>query len=302
MTGSDVWVQAPATGNYEMFVATRISNNPDTALEKKYYVQEPEEYTIGLSFAVQAPRFFADNQDSTVTDEDDNKVPRYSRGSENVKLLLYDEKGKEVSGKISKPANSKRLDIVKLKDLLKAAGVSDIDGESVGPSTTKSIRYTGAVLMVVVNCLMERSTGSIGECHLEPKRVENAQAKMSVVTDVESAATAKVQSRRGIKIIFQVSGEMARFDYNSCLVAWVSALGMLGLASIAVDLIMTKLLSLKTVYKLLKYDESVDFGDYKAGDPDAVAAVKHLEDDAAKRKAHKQELKCKQVVPAGELS
>ena len=80
-TGPDGWVQAPSVGNAELFVATRLK---DMRNGSKYYayVQDPERYTVGISFATHAPHL----QHST-------GLEKYSKGINQLQTRLLDIDG-----------------------------------------------------------------------------------------------------------------------------------------------------------------------------------------------------------------
>jgi len=94
-----------------------------------------------------------------------------------------------------------------------------------------------------------------------------------------------VQQRRGIKIIFQVSGKMGVFKWSAFIIAWVSAVATFGFVSVVVDALLRWVMPLRDVYSVLKWEESVDFSDYRQGCPSAVQAVEHLRQEARRRAA-----------------
>ena len=66
---------------------------------------------------------------------------------------------------------------------------------------------------------------------------------------------------------------MGRFKLSEFMLAWVSSFGMLGIVKIAVDFLMARVMPMRDVYRLLKWEHSVDFSDYRHGHAHAVAQV-----------------------------
>mmetsp|Transcript_15628 Transcript_15628/g.27966 ORF Transcript_15628/g.27966 Transcript_15628/m.27966 type:complete len:806 (+) Transcript_15628:74-2491(+) len=251
-TGPDIWVRVPSTGNAELFVATRLKDLQNGTVERKSFVQDPERYTVGISFALQAPQLQSKTGDA-----------KYTRSIVELETSLHNQDGKLVPGAIRRIS---RFDVIELQVLLQAAGIAD----------ASSIRYKGAVLLVMINCPMNRD-GSISKCKYTVQNVEDAQAKTYVTRSLDlHGPDTEVQERRGVKIVVSATGEMGQFKWSAFMLAVVSALGMVKLIKIFVDFMMANVMPLKQVYTLLKWEESVDFSDYKHGHAHAVAQVNHL--------------------------
>eukprot|EP00928_Gymnodinium_smaydae_P054244 TRINITY_DN38057_c0_g1_i1.p1 TRINITY_DN38057_c0_g1~~TRINITY_DN38057_c0_g1_i1.p1 ORF type:complete len:650 (+),score=75.15 TRINITY_DN38057_c0_g1_i1:47-1951(+) len=251
-TGPDIWVQSPSTGNAEMFVATRLKDIDTDGNDHRSFVQEPERYTLGISLAIHAPQNLAATGDA-----------KYSRSMQELQTMLLDKDGAPMPEAIERVS---RFDVIEVGSLLRAADIDDPD----------TVRYKGAVLLVTANCPMD-SDGSASSCQYTVRRVKDAEAKTYIFNGIDARTSSfSVQERRGLKIIVSPSGSMGRFKWSAVLIAWVSSLGMLGLVRLGVDLLMTKVMPLRAVYSMLKWEHSMDFSDYRDGLGHAHAQADHI--------------------------
>mmetsp|Transcript_138179 Transcript_138179/g.441538 ORF Transcript_138179/g.441538 Transcript_138179/m.441538 type:complete len:425 (-) Transcript_138179:122-1396(-) len=262
VTGSAAWVMLPSTGNREIFVATRLKEQNGVSNSSDSYFQEPEAYTVGVTFVISAPNSFDESGD-----------PKFARSIERVKTRLLDQSNVEMTGALTRVS---RFDVMTLGSLLHAAGISDLDAMS-GDAT---FRHNGAVLVANIHCQTDRN-GGISECDYKVKKMPHAEAKVSVPNGAKDV----VQRRRGIKIFFQVTGRMGVFKWSALVIAWVSAFAMLSFVSVVVDTLLRYVMPLRDVYSILKWEESVDFSDFRQGCPRAVHAVENLRKEARTRAA-----------------
>jgi len=77
--------------------------------------------------------------------------------------------------------------------------------------------------------------------------------------------------RAGPKIIFVVSGKMVRFDFQTLLIQLVSALGLLSMATIVVEMLMLYVMPLRKRYSDAKFESTVDFSDVRDGNEQLLA-------------------------------
>jgi len=161
VTGSAAWVMLPSTGNREIFVATRLKEQNGVSNSSDSYFQEPEAYTVGVTFVISAPNSFDESGD-----------PKFARSIERVKTRLLDQSNVEMTRALTRVS---RFDVMTLGSLLHAAGISDLDAMS-GDAT---FRHNGAVLVANIHCQTDRN-GGISECDYKVKKMPHAEAKVSV--------------------------------------------------------------------------------------------------------------------------
>jgi len=264
VTGSAAWVALPSTGNSELFVATRLKEQHGDSNFSESYLQEPEAYTVGVTFLITAPSFY-----------DEFRDPTFAKSIEQVKTRLLDQSNVEMAGALTRV---NRFDVMSLGSLLHAAGISDLDAMCGDGDAT--LRHKGAILVANIHCTTNRN-GGISKCDYRVTKMPHAEAKISV----PNGANDFVQQRRGVKIIFQVSGKMGVFKWSAFIIAWVSAVATFGFVSVVVDALLRWVMPLRDVYSVLKWEESVDFSEYRQGCPSAVQAVEHLREEARRRSA-----------------
>lgn len=63
--------------------------------------------------------------------------------------------------------------------------------------------------------------------------------------------------RAGVKIVFQISGDMVQFNLQLLFIQAVTSLGLLSVSTLIVELIMLYIMPLRKVYKKAKYEVRV---------------------------------------------
>lgn len=252
-SGSGPWIAAPSFGGSELFVSTRIKDTVNTSssneLAVKKFVMGPEYYTVGITFTVQALGFYHTSRSSL-----------YSRSIEDLTTRLVDQQGTEYTNGLTRIG---RFDIIRVSTLLHAAGIMSLDeAHEADPEVSK--RYDGLVLLLNIDCHMN-TEGSVSECQYKVTHMAQSAAETFVVSDVDTSISRHVQERRGIKLVISASGTMGRFDLPTLLLAWVSAVAMVEIVSIALDWLLTYFLPFKDIYKMMLYEESPSFHDLRSG-------------------------------------
>ncbi|CAE8612008.1 unnamed protein product [Polarella glacialis] len=269
-TGPDGWVTAPSTGSDTLFVATRLKDVSNGRGDNtRSFVQDPESYTFGISFTLQALKMYHETGDA-----------KFSRSTEEVQTALMGLDGQEMTGAVQRIG---RRDIIKVQTLLEAAGVDSLEGTFLNTGAYESFRYAGCVLVLSVNCLMAGS-GSVDRCEYSVWRMEGSEAKMVMATGVDPS-TSQVQERHGIKIVVSTVSEMGIFSWYALMFSWLAAAATFGIISKVVEFLMIYCMPHRAVYRLLKFEQTIDFSDFRDGNPETVAAVKFLEDEGMRRRA-----------------
>jgi len=264
VTGPDAWVMAPSRGGDRLFIATRLKDvSGDGGTSGRSFITEPEDYTVGVTFTVQALNFFHQTGDH-----------KYSQSIQELETRLVDASGTPYTEGVERIS---RFDVFRLNTLLHAAGISGLDSPHPADPTS-SLRYDGLVLIVAINCPMALS-GTVMSCDYQVEHIMQSESEKFVVKQLDASKAEGIssQERRGIMIRFEVSGEMGKFDLPTIVLAWVEALVMVGLCTLAIDFAMSNLLPLKDVYKLLLVEETPSIHSLRQGDAKAQRAFKEIQ-------------------------
>eukprot|EP01103_Thecamoeba_quadrilineata_P011651 TRINITY_DN2823_c0_g1_i1.p1 TRINITY_DN2823_c0_g1~~TRINITY_DN2823_c0_g1_i1.p1 ORF type:complete len:303 (+),score=14.22 TRINITY_DN2823_c0_g1_i1:256-1164(+) len=146
-------------------------------------------------------------------------------------------------------------DVVELITLLNAAGIQDLDEISGSANNgNETMRYAGLILMVV---LEYSNTVSFSlqnvEYTLSARIVKDTEFKAveTIYTDYPRNVTE--QNRHGIRMIFLQTGALGKFDFQVLLLNCVSGLGLLAVATVIVDILMTLIMPQRKTYQGYKY-------------------------------------------------
>lgn len=278
VTGPDAWVSAPTRGGRLVFAATRVTDvaprvavpegglvrggySEGNVVEDRFFVLSPEAYTVGVSFTLHGATQIANH----ITIQD-------------ISTRLLDKDGKEVKDGVywvSKKTGElglardiargdrARFNVFKLRTLLELAGVSSLEEPSFS-DPGKSLRYSGVVLGMLVSCFMDRN-GKVWRCDYHVVQHESAEKKSYIPEGVDARnGGRRVQERRGIEMSVEVTGDIGFFSVSKLLTAWVTSLGLLGLTTNLVEILMLYVMPHRKEYAKLKFDTSADFSDVRA--------------------------------------
>jgi len=263
VTGPDAWVMAPSEGGDELFIATRLKDTSgDGSQVTRTFVLNPEEYTVGVTFTVQALQLWHDTRDAT-----------FSKSITEVTTRLVDKESVPYTSGVTRIA---RFDIFTVSTLLDAAGIKSLDDpHALDP--TKTNRYEGLTLLLNVGCRMDMD-GTFTSCDYQVDHIYGSVAETFIVKGYNSSGESGIstQERRGILIKFKASGEMGRFDLSTFMLAWISSLALVEICTMLIDWSMTYLLPYRGIYKMVLYDESPNIHELRHGDKKAARAVKNL--------------------------
>jgi len=263
VTGPDAWVMAPSEGGDELFIATRLKDTSgDGKQVTRSFVLNPEDYTVGVTFTVQALQFWHDTRDA-----------KFSKSITEVTTRLVDKESVPYTSGVTRLS---RFDIFTVSTLLDAAGIKSLDDpHALDP--TKTNRYEGLTLLLNVGCSMEMD-GTFASCDYQVDHFYGSVAETFIVKSYNSSGESGIstQERRGILIKFKASGEMGRFDLSTFMLAWVSSLALVEICTMLIDWSMTYLLPYRGIYKMVLYDESPNIHELRQGDKKAGRAVKNL--------------------------
>jgi len=164
-------------------------------------------------------------------------------------------------------------DIVPVSMFLQAAGISlgDVADSSTSNKTTDSKRDSGVLLLVAITY----DNGGVGRPTYvyNVAAIPNSEYKMVEAInypDSPQGETRKIINRHGVKLVFLTTGNIGRFDFQTLLIQLVSALGLLGVATLVVELFMLYVLPHRRFYNKYKFEETVDFSDIRDAEDEST--------------------------------
>mmetsp|Transcript_6310 Transcript_6310/g.15143 ORF Transcript_6310/g.15143 Transcript_6310/m.15143 type:complete len:483 (-) Transcript_6310:212-1660(-) len=102
---------------------------------------------------------------------------------------------------------------------------------------------------------------------------------------------ASVEVRQGLRIVVHQQGEIGRASMFAFLIAIVSSVAVISAVNLVTDLMLYYVLPLKNVYRMLQYEETIDFSEYRDGEEHAVAAMEHIKAEYDRRRGSKHSFK-----------
>jgi hypothetical protein len=163
------------------------------------------------------------------------------------------------------PARSdNRPDVIFVDKLLEAAGVDLADKSRFGSSsvtTPVSQRYNGIVIIVTVR-YSNADDPSTTTYRYTASVIPDAQYKIFQIREGGASSGSPggqrvLLKRAGVKVVFQISGDMVQFNLQLLFIQAVTSLGLLSVSTLIVELIMLYLMPLRKVYKKAKYEVRV---------------------------------------------
>jgi ATP P2X receptor len=263
-------VQFPADELDAIMITTRLSTtkqrklclDPKQPCRKVYgditnkssiYYAAVEEYTIRVSHSMQAQKFFDETHDS-----------QYAAAGTEMYGELQDIDGRT----LQKFTTSS--DIVSMGMLLKAAHLSMEQISQAEHAGGETKRHGGAVVLVTIT--YTNTDGAFPSYVMRPSFIPKAEYKATEI--VKLTDTDRLQlDRHGTKFVFVTSGSIGRFNFQTMLIQLVSALGLLSVASLVVEIMMLYILPHKRYYQKYKYQETVDFSDVRDSEKELGSAA-----------------------------
>eukprot|EP00747_Dinoflagellata_sp_TGD_P155997 gnl/TRDRNA2_/TRDRNA2_177632_c0_seq2.p1 gnl/TRDRNA2_/TRDRNA2_177632_c0~~gnl/TRDRNA2_/TRDRNA2_177632_c0_seq2.p1 ORF type:complete len:542 (+),score=35.49 gnl/TRDRNA2_/TRDRNA2_177632_c0_seq2:62-1687(+) len=244
-------VMASSLGSDEMFLASRLKENPETPQASMSFVQDVEHHTVGISYTVWAQQLFRETGN-----------PLYSRNIRQLKTRLLGPDGIPMSGAVRR---IDRFDVIEANSLLQAAGILDFDSPT-GQSSDESYRYAGVSLTLGIDCHMDKG-GGISTCDYIVHQLKESAAKITIMHGL------KVQERRGIRLTILISGQMGVFSWTALLDVLIKTFVMFRMVDVVLDFLMAHVMPHRSEYRTLKWQHSVDFSDYRQKDEKAVKGM-----------------------------
>ena len=95
-------------------------------------------------------------------------------------------------------------------------------------------------------------------------RVPGREYKILENLESEDGRSRKTFNRHGIKIVVLQTGTIGRFSIQTLFIKLVTALGLLSVATVVVELLMIRVMPRRKLYKQAKVEETEDFSDLMA--------------------------------------
>jgi len=180
-------------------------------------------------------------------------------------------------------------DVVPISTLMQAVGV-DLDQND---GAKGSYRLNGVTVMLDIEYkhnFWGTPNGYVYRVRQLPQEPDESESShgFSNVDWVE----ARVFTRAGIRIYIRLSGYTGSVTFERLCLTALSFVGTIVLTDIITQMIMLRLMPLRDLYRMLVYEESIDFSDLNNGHPQAIEAMEALWTRynffAANEKKHKE--------------
>jgi len=145
-------------------------------------------------------------------------------------------------------------DIVPLRTMLEAAGISSLDDVSQTNNAISS-RDDGIILMVEITYsnTWSYSLNSIQYTY-KVTQVLDTKFKVLQTLNFQNFENRTIWNRHGIRLIFLQVGELGAFDFQVMLLSFVSGLGLVTVSTAIVDVVFLRILPQHETYQEYKYE------------------------------------------------
>lgn len=291
------------------FSATRCQQTYVDTSTNEYFIADPEAFTLLVQHSARAPTFYHDAVVSHGVSAL-NRMPASER-------LTFTGANNEMEGRLIGadgttlkvfPKNTTDIPklIMPLSQILYAANTT-LAHESQLLGSNASLRFDGLVLLFQIYYSNMNDSKNCAVCKIffNDGHALSYEYRVSIVSGAEFKIEQPVYSsgpsertiydRHGVRILFQQSGQVYRFEFSSFLLSIVSGMALVSAAHLVADQIAIRCMPQRKNYRALKYEVSEDFstlrarlgarrhrccGHRAAGSP-AVASVAGPDADAA---------------------
>merc|ERR1712228_408179 len=241
---SEKFVETNKYCTYEYFDQKLCNGTTEyvTFSTPKRYLAGVENYTLGITHSM------LDMKHYELTGHE-----KYCLTGEQMEGKMVD-----FNGNVIKSFVANEPLIVSLQELLDAAGTDlsyPIDAVNNNGSINQgeSMRHSGIVLIVLITYDNTYATHDRNPKYtLRVIRIKRAEYK--VIESVYLNSTIRmIRDRHGVYISFEQGGKIGKFNFQTSLITLVTSLGLLGLSTLIVDLLMLYCCKHKTNYFKDKY-------------------------------------------------
>jgi len=176
------------------------------------------------------------------------------------------------------------MDIMTVDLMLQAAGVnlSDVSDVISDTGATDTYRNTGTLLLFTIEYSNIQSS-STQYTYSVSKFPHSETTLHQILYNSDNSTIRQIYQRNGVKFFFRQTGQIGRPDIQTAIIQLVSALGLLSVATLVVELFMLYLLPNKKEYTKYKFNETEDFSDVRdlqgGFRPETVAYAQALQSD-----------------------
>jgi len=177
------------------------------------------------------------------------------------------------------------MDVMTVDLMLQAAGVnlssvSDVVSDTGLPET---YRFTGTLLLFTIEYSNINSASTTEYTYSVSKFPHSETTLHQILYNADNSTIRQIYQRSGVKFFFRQTGQIGRPDMQTAIIQLVSALGLLSVATLVVELFMLYLLPHKKEYMKYKFKETEDFSDVRDHQggfrPETVAYAQALQSD-----------------------
>jgi len=169
-------------------------------------------------------------------------------------------------------------DIITLDRFLQAAGITlGAAANYISAKPGESKRSSGVVLLVALD-YENNGSPEPPTYQYRVSDIPGSEYKTQEVIRLNDSFRV-VNDRHGVKLVFLTTGSIGVFDFQTTLVQLVSALGLLSVGTLVVEMFMLYIAPHRKYYNKYKYEETLDFSDVREVEesvpPDDFSAQMH---------------------------
>jgi len=169
-------------------------------------------------------------------------------------------------------------DIITLDRFLQAAGITlGAAADYISAKPGESKRSSGVVLLVALD-YENNGSPTAPTYQYRVSDIPGSEYKSVEVLRLNDTFRL-VNDRHGVKLVFLTTGAIGVFDFQTTLVQLVSALGLLSVGTLVVEMFMLYIAPHRKYYNKYKYEETLDFSDVRDVEesvpPDDFSAQMH---------------------------
>ncbi|CAG8609974.1 4787_t:CDS:10 [Ambispora leptoticha] len=178
----------------------------------------------------------------------------------------------DINGKVIKSWNSTTRkqddpradgDIMTVQQLLTAAG-ADLQAVSTAPGAKPGeiYRSSGIVIVIVIDYKNVPFKEDTITYTYRPQYIKGNEYK-SIESIYQPNGGYVIKERHGLRLVFQQSGTIGKFDFISLLKNIVAGFALFSLASIIVEILMLQFLPEKSIYEQAKFENTHDIYEHQ---------------------------------------
>lgn len=145
--------------------------------------------------------------------------------------------------------------IFSVQELLDASGTNlETESDALGAQNT-SMRDSGIILLITLSYSNEET--DLPEFEMQVSRVAFSEYKITHLERLNET-NVNIVGLHGIKLVFQQTGKIVRFDFQVLLISIVASAALLAAATSVVEFVMLKVSPLRAVYAEAKFERTME--------------------------------------------